>query len=196
MQRPVVRDGQSIIQNVKGKVAYVAKQSLTFAGSGNSFAIENSADVIARAGNSITLLPGFEVKGGATFSASIENIDYGTTLKSGSNRLKSVDYTKPSPYTGKIFDYSNGNELPKLLPSPFLLSVSPNPVSNLLQINLAGIENEHVIIKIVSVYGHTVLSSNFTGSYSVIDVSQLTSGVYFIEAFCGSYSKTVKLLKL
>ncbi len=86
-QRPVARNGHTIDQKVSGNVAYTVKENIVFGGNGNSFTVENGANVNVSAGNSITFKPGFSVKSGANFTAAIKDIEYSTVLKSVSTPL-------------------------------------------------------------------------------------------------------------
>lgn len=195
-QKPVVRSGQTITQNIKGQVAYVAKETITFAGDGNNFIIENTADVTSKASTSITLKSGFNTKPGASFTASIGTIDYSTILQKSITKkeLKSVNYTKPSPYTGKVHIYKDGIMIPSSI--EFELSISPNPASKFILINLSEIEYKLVSINILTMNGLQVYSNSFTTKNPQIDISKLPNGIYIIQVNYGNKTKNIKLIKI
>ncbi len=72
-------------------------------------------------------------------------------------------------------------------------NVYPNPANNEITIDLSSYENEEVQISIIDITGKTVSNYNLT-NYNRIDVSQLTSGVYFIKVNNLKQSKTAKFI--
>ena len=69
------------------------------------------------------------------------------------------------------------------------IQVYPNPVRNLLNIKADNIVN----VKVISITGQLVLDNEMTGNTAVIDVNDLTPGVYFvnIETQNGSVSRKI-----
>lgn len=79
---------------------------------------------------------------------------------------------------------------------PFLLSIV-NPVKNRLKIIQVGVENELQLVKIISLNGNTILSTNNIISNASIDVSHLYSGLYILElVFADGTIETRKMVKL
>jgi PKD repeat protein len=59
------------------------------------------------------------------------------------------------------------------------VSISPNPVSDVLQIN--SLVNEPVTIDIINMVGHTVITKNLNTIPSSVDVHTLPSGIYIVQ---------------
>ncbi len=110
-----------------------------------------------RSGGGITFLPGFEASYQSVTSAKIITSPSG--FKKGNNSTTSIEQELASDYI-----------------------LYPNPVSNVLHIENGLIKNETVSINIYSIDGKIVYSNknvNFNTRYSV-DVSKLTTGIYFV----------------
>ncbi|MDY0216270.1 MAG: T9SS type A sorting domain-containing protein [Bacteroidales bacterium] len=193
--RPIVRNEQAVNQEINGKVAYVAKQNVKLGGDGNNFTIRNGSNVNVRAGKSVNLSLGFKVEAGATFSASIADENYGTTLKTTGLFTKSADYSRPSLYLRRVYDYSDKG-CPKYAGSILTLSAFPNPTNGKLFISLKGIVNEPINIQLFDYIGKnvhfTILSND--DNY-VIDISQLQNGMYLLIASNSSFVKSIKIIK-
>jgi uncharacterized repeat protein (TIGR01451 family) len=68
----------------------------------------------------------------------------------------------------------------------------PNPVNNILTIS-----NDNVMetIEIVSVVGQKIKSAKVDDLHAQIDLSDLSSGIYFVKVSSGNQEKTVKIIK-
>lgn len=194
-QRPRSREGQIISQRIKGKVAYLEKQTLKFAGNNNQIIFEEGTDANAKAGELIHFLPGFQIKQGAKFSAVVGSVDYGTTLRTNRISTSHAKYYEPSPYKGKTYDYSNKNTA-KLISLNFKVSVTPNPVNTKLILNLSDLGNEDAEVKIMNTYGIEIKRLNVKEGVTEIDVSMLESGIYFISTSSNNQFIVNKFLKI
>ena len=192
-RRPRMRDGEHAIQNVKGDVAFTAKNHYIFAGDGSEFLIHGKADVIMTTGKSIKFSPGFSIKKGGKLVASIKAVDYRTIFRKLEAR-EVVDYTKPSPYTHEVTDYSSSNEVQ----FESSLNISPNPFSSHIRIALDDLtEENNVLIELYKGSGEKVYSERINESGSVvIETSHLAPGIYICVVKSSNDIKTKKILKL
>ena len=72
----------------------------------------------------------------------------------------------------------------------------PNPVDDLLNIDLSGSENMNGIISILSLDGKVMQTQETVGTGSVtLNLSQLPQGVYLCRYTNGAETKTVKIIK-
>ena len=76
------------------------------------------------------------------------------------------------------------------------VSVSPNPTSGLIgvSINVAELETSPEI-EIYSSSGETVYRTAVDGTETIIDISGVAEGIYFLKVAIGEKSATVKFLK-
>lgn len=200
--KPYNRLNENNTQNVSGKVAYKAANSITFAGNGNGFNIKNGAKVNAKSGNKITFLPGFRVENGAEFTASIETISLNQQSLKNANTYsrKAIDYTKPLEYGGKLYDYSSMNseiEIPKEV-TPFSFSVYPNPTDNFINILINpayDIINNKSEYKIYNTQGQVLQNEIIDKSQFFVDLSHINSGIYFIKIINNDNIFTKRIIK-
>ncbi len=75
------------------------------------------------------------------------------------------------------------------------LSVHPNPVSNLLTINVDGNAGSTGVADIVDVTGRLLLHTDINGNTQLIDVSTLQSGVYLLRYNDGINTSVVRFVK-
>jgi hypothetical protein len=72
------------------------------------------------------------------------------------------------------------------------LKYYPNPVNNHLSIsNDAPID----AITVTSILGQTVFSKKINALQTEINMSELSSGIYFVKVASESWEKTIKILK-
>jgi autotransporter-associated beta strand protein len=77
------------------------------------------------------------------------------------------------------------------------LKIYPNPVQDVLEIQLAEVGGEMVVVEIVDVSGQLVVSQMFGSQRSIeLNVSQLNQGVYFLRVKTNSQVLTQKITKL
>ena len=62
-----------------------------------------------------------------------------------------------------------------------LIDFYPNPIEDILNINLNEIETEGISIIITNIFGQTVLSRNSVSSEMQLDISKLGSGIYNLQ---------------
>ena len=194
-KRPRVRAGEKGVQNVKGDVAFTAKDNYSFAGDGSEFLIHEKADVIMTTGKSIKFSPGFSIKKGGKLLASIKTVDYKTVFRNKEVH-EVVDYTKPSPYTNEVLDYSTVND--DVIDLDDELNISPNPFSNTLKVEIDDvIDGESILIELYKGSGEKIYSesTNENGTF-VIETSNLSPGLYVCVITTSEIMKTKKLLKL
>lgn len=75
-----------------------------------------------------------------------------------------------------------------------VLTVYPNPVSNLLNINLPS-DKLGGELHVLSLDGKTLMSHKLVDSQTAIDINSLPQGVYFCRYIYGTHSETVKIIK-
>lgn len=92
-----------------------------------------------------------------------------------------------------VSDNINVNEN---LDGEIAVSVSPNPTSGLIgvSINVAELETSPEI-EIYSSSGETVYRTAVDGTETIIDISGVAEGIYFLKVAIGEKSATVKFLK-
>jgi len=75
------------------------------------------------------------------------------------------------------------------------IDVAPNPTKNELNIKIAGY-NTNLLARMFDVAGNMVLQKRVESENTQIDISKLSSGVYFIKFFNGETNlKTIKIVK-
>jgi hypothetical protein len=184
--RPIIRANTPINQEVKGKVAYTVTNTISFgnAGNGNAFSFIPGADVNVTAGKSVKLLKGFIAKSGSSVSIKIEPITNSTVLMGAVPKQAEVaqfDYTKPSVYLGKVYDYSEATNV-RAIPSSVVLEVSPNPTGGAFNFTVSGLNGESVRVEVYNSLGALILSENISsnGIYHS-DISAFESGMYMMK---------------
>lgn len=77
------------------------------------------------------------------------------------------------------------------------ISVYPNPVSSILNIDLRNIINERGTIQILSMNGSLLKSNPISPNSGTqqVDVSHLAQGVYLCKIICGQKTETIKFVK-
>jgi hypothetical protein len=201
--RPVLRSGAAINQTVKGKVAYLGIDTVQLAstGNGNTYTLANTAEVNLRAGKSIQFHKGFKAVAGSKMSAKIAKLS-STPYQTIAGNYKSASAqnanpASPSPFLGKVYDYSTKENSAKAISDNLILNVFPNPAENTVSINIDGLNGNQSTLEIFNALGTTmfkeVISKN--GTYQ-IDISSLESGVYFFKVKSENseaYQRVVKL---
>lgn len=80
--------------------------------------------------------------------------------------------------------------------NPSYFTIGPNPVEDDLNLYFFKEGRETREIKIISVKGEVVLNKTIVGSNYTIDVSNLSSGMYFVISRAGSDAARVKFVKM
>ena len=65
-----------------------------------------------------------------------------------------------------------------------LLSISPNPTSDIVRCNLNGLSN--VRLQVLDIYGKLLMEQTITNSAAEIDLSDKASGIYFLRVVDGN----------
>jgi hypothetical protein len=76
-----------------------------------------------------------------------------------------------------------------------IVKIYPNPVSNILNINLLGIFNKQSYIQIVDAKGSVVIEQKAMNNPQAIDVSKLAKGIYLVKINNGGSYITSKFVK-
>ena len=72
----------------------------------------------------------------------------------------------------------------------------PNPVADMLNIDLTGIKNEEGRISILNIEGKVMQTQKTSGmDMLTINLSQLPPGIYLCRYTSGKETKTVKIVK-
>ncbi len=196
--RPRVRGGSVLSQKLRGKRAFTSGKTMILGGSDNNLTLESGADVIASAGQSIVLSPGFTAHTGTNFVAKIENIDYSTVLRVADLTTEYIDYTQPSPYTGLVYSYYDNSKVSTTAPDPFEMIVYPNPLKDLMSLKLSGLGETYASLQISNAVGQVVYrSSRLVNGVNTINLESIHPGVYYIRVtYNGSNTSTYKVIKL
>lgn len=118
-----------------------------------------------------------------TFSGSnvtVHNIDNSSAIYA----INETRYISFSNYVGVYLPNEQEN----------MLTIYPNPVSNILNISLPSDKLGGELL-IVSLDGKTLISQKLTSTQTAIDLSVLSHGIYLCNYVHGEYSKTVKIIK-
>ncbi len=79
------------------------------------------------------------------------------------------------------------------------LSVSPNPASDVISVDFKDLSSDHYTIRITEQDGSTVLENNIfasKGESHSIDISDLKSGLYFLEVYSSNGKSVKKIVKM
>jgi hypothetical protein len=143
---------------------------------------------VARAGNSITLKPGFSTVPGKTFHASISPLQ-----PCAKSVLKSTDISDDD------YSISNQQDFPSDLKvennSEVSISAFPNPNNGRFCIQVKNAENiDHVAV--VNIQGVTIYrDGNDAYNEIFIDITNQPSGVYFVNVSLNGKVQTTKIIK-
>lgn len=99
----------------------------------------------------------------------------------------------------KYFPESTGSGIEPLNPIYLGLELTPNPVSELINIKLEGINSDLILIEIVDISGKNVLSDElYLGGTSniQIDLGDLPSGLYLVKALQGNKTGLGRFVKM
>ncbi|HUP13581.1 MAG TPA: T9SS type A sorting domain-containing protein [Niastella sp.] len=81
----------------------------------------------------------------------------------------------------------------------FLMSLYPNPATDLINLNISGAENEVVSISVVNLLGSKVIDlggkQTLSNGVKHIDISALPKGVYFLNIVSDNKNKSFRFVK-
>lgn len=179
--RPRVRTGEVLNESVVGPIAYVIKESIIFAGSGNSYTVENSGNIKIISGGSIKLSPGFLARPGSVVSATIGPVEFSSQAGRGASYASTaLDLSEQSPYAGKVYEYSVVHEESSIT-STSELSVFPNPTNGMLQVSIPGGEGVKVLEVFNSIGVLIRKTQSILDGAQEVDLSFQPPGVYSIR---------------
>lgn len=158
-----------------------ALQTISVAGGGTSFLIQNGGMATMIAGQKISFLPGTVVQSGGHLLAYLTttNTFCSPTLPSTANVLGEDEKT-----------LSNTRESSRF-------KVYPNPTCGKFTIELNDKEmNDETQVRIYNMKGVEVLTKQISGALkSEFSLENLSPGIYFVSVLCDGEMKAVKLLK-
>jgi hypothetical protein len=189
--RPRIRPGEPLSQTIKGQVAYRTKETITFAGSQNSFIIDNTAKVEITAGTSITWSPGLHAKPGSEVSLKIATVNFGTSARVASSKPIRFAY---SPYLGQVERYTESEQTNEIDHTAF--TAFPNPFDMITTLSLPASET-YRDLQVINAMGVSVFSDNSVkpGPY-ILNVSQYARGFYSVLVRLGNGKvRVIKILK-
>ncbi len=169
---------------------YKATNSIT---AGANFVIQQIGGTNFVAGNRITLSPGFHVKSGSTFKATISN----NIIEDNEIHPARILYKNISG------ERENVEENNKDVPSVYYLEQNyPNPFNPTTTIRYGVPKSAKITIKIYDILGSEVMTlidnlQHSPGKYEkVFNASYLGSGIYIYKIVAGSYVKLRKMILL
>ena len=157
---------------------YNATNSITVAGGGNTFVVQNLASATLIAWQKISFLPGTTVELGGYLHG---YISYGTLCPSPAAPVKAGIADEPANAVAS---------------ASFLLY--PNPTTGNFTLQQKGDRVfENVSVEIFSAGGNRIFSQHVTGEKSYdFGFGTAPAGVYFVRLVAEGYSETLKLVKL
>jgi len=165
-----------------GSRCYGATQTLMVAGNGNTFTVQNGAEVTLVAGQNIRLLPGTTVEPGGYLHGYIsQNGEY----------CGKQSATIPATVTG------TGEVIREVLTGHAAFRIYPNPTDGDFTVEqVAGPAVEDLEIGIVGIRGERLGRATLDGERKrLFHTDQLAPGVYFVRITGAGYSETLKLVK-
>ncbi len=183
---PAAPPTTNAIQNVtvlNGQIpCYDATQTITVAGSGTTFIVENGGITTMIAGISIDYLPG-------------------TWVKPGGYMLGKIAPTGPfcgaPPASFVTAEVAEGETSPPFNDEKSGVRVYPNPTNGKFRVELTGkLPTGSVRVEIYSIRGERVLSTTLPGEAAgEFSLSDRPAGIYFIKVIAGENIFTSKLVK-
>ncbi|MBK9543505.1 MAG: T9SS type A sorting domain-containing protein [Bacteroidetes bacterium] len=80
--------------------------------------------------------------------------------------------------------------------SPYEFSLSPNPCSDKITINLSDFPKEAILMRIFDDTGREVRRENLFTSSTTLNVSTLPNGIYSVNVQSGYINRSYRLIKL
>ncbi len=101
----------------------------------------------------------------------------------GFNAVHALDANNAWAVTsdGRIFKINTATAINEKQNTINNINIYPNPAKNVLNIELA-IENNETLIEVSNALGQIVLTQKLNNNKNVIDIANLTTGIYFIKA--------------
>ncbi|MCL2291062.1 MAG: M4 family metallopeptidase [Bacteroidetes bacterium] len=146
--------------------------------------IQTNANVTYRAGDQITLSPGFEVKSGATFHAYIQPCAF--ISRNPQDISNAIDNTIDSFHQVSIDN--QGNELRQNV------ILYPNPTHNFVHLSFVE-NNKEAHLSVYDIMGKELLRQTITDNKHIVDLSSFHSGVFLFKITSNEYNRTFKVIK-
>jgi len=96
------------------------------------------------------------------------------------------------PFTGGAFKFS-GNLINPTFDGNKSFNISPNPANTLVSISSTLVDSYK--LKVVDLTGKVIIEKELIGVQNTLDVSALTSGMYFFTFTSDTKSETIKIIK-
>jgi Secretion system C-terminal sorting domain len=162
---------------------YNASQTITVAGSGTTFTVQNGGSATLIAGLNIRIMPGATVQSGGYF--------WGTIAPSGPFCVNPI-YMPSNP--GNITE--NNTDLPTIFTGD-LFKVYPNPTTGNFILELNGDFTSSITnVEVFGMRGEEVLTTVVTGERKrEFSLSDRPAGIYFIRVISGSKAASAKIIK-
>jgi len=154
----------------------VTYNASNFIETNGNYITNSSSDVTLKAGNYIVLKPNSQINSGSQFLARIENCDGTQTGKSTTANFETRKKSRPKANNKNEFESKQNSEIEKN-PDISGLLIYPNPSKGL--VNITTSLNAELQVSIFDMLGKEVVYSRT--SNNVLNVSNLTSGVYIIK---------------
>jgi hypothetical protein len=172
---------------------YNASGTLTVAGSGTAFTVENGGSAIFIAGQNIRFMPGTTVVSGAYMHGYIST-DYCVVL------APTMVTTPTGTTTGTT---TNGTPNVETVPVPEVteftgFTIYPNPtLGNFTIAQVGGKVSEAVHVEIYGAYGERVASFDYNNeARHAVSMPELAQGVYFVNILAEGKVSTIKLVRV
>lgn len=158
-------------------------------------ALYNGADTIGQ--GSVNIIDAV-----STWTEFTIDITYTGTLFPDTMNVLCISSIQESPVVGTELEVDNlqlvggSVDVPQNLMGEKEFSISPNPANTFVNINIPSVNND-VKIVLHNTVGQVVYSNTFNNVNEVkerIDISELNSGIYFVEIINGSKSSIEKLI--
>ncbi len=176
----------------KDKKNFMAANTIT---AHNDYLIDNvfsdgQGRVTFVAGKYIDLLPGFEVKNGATLNAYIDpTISQMTCFNTSEPCISS---TRVNPHVG-LENNDMIEEGDFVIDISAMMQISPNPSPGKFTLQFLGKSIDNTV-EIYNIFGEKIYKSDFTGLQYEMDLSSHPKGIYFIKVQSGENIFTEKLV--
>lgn len=164
-------------------ICYGATQTITLAGGGTYFVVQNNADVELVAGINIIMLPGTQVEYGGSMLARItQTSDYCVMTRSIVNNTSGETIIREEILTNQHSQ---------------LFCVFPNPTTGLFTLELFEFEESSTItVEVYGMLGDRILHTTLpVEQYYLLDLSGKQTGMYFIKVMIEGRVGIEKLLK-
>jgi hypothetical protein len=160
-------------------LCYSATQTITVAGSGTAFTVENGGSATMVAGQNIQYLPGTTVQSGGYL--------WGHIAPDG-------PYC-PAPLMPNV--KSTVNDFPQMAFEPASFKLYPNPTSANFILEFKGeIPVDQIMVEINGLHGEKVFTGILKGERKhEFSLSNNPVGVYFVRVISGNISETGKIIK-